>query len=137
DDPDNESAWNELTEAVTAPDSNISNDDVERLLGSARARHESRREWQAVAKLLDLEIAFASGSPVEAAMVTELARVYSEELFDAESAAATYRQILKLRPDDEDATEALESDAQKRGKWQDLVARYLSEAEGASADAFR
>lgn len=137
DDPDNEAAWNELTEAVTDPSANVSNDDIERLLGSARGRHEARREWNAVAKLLDLEISFASGSAVEAAMTAELARVYSEELYDVERAAAAYKQLLKVRPDDEAAAEALENDAAKRTKWADLVARYSGEAEGASDDAFK
>ncbi len=137
DDPDNESAWNELTEAVTAPDSNVSNDDVERLLGSARARHEARREWHAVAKLLDIEIAFASGSPVEAAMLAELARVYADELYDGAHANSTLKALLKLKPDDEAATEALEADEVKRGKWHELVARYLTEADGATDDTFK
>ncbi len=60
--------------------------DVERLLGAARARHEQRREWAAVAKLLELEIAFASGTAVEAPMQAELARVYQDELVDADRA---------------------------------------------------
>ena len=68
DDPENAAAWNELTEAVTAPGSDASPDDVERLLGAARARHEQRRDWGAVARLLELELSFTSGSPVEVPM---------------------------------------------------------------------
>ena len=49
-DPENEAAWKDLAEAVTAPET--SSDDVERLLGLARAKQEQRREWGAVAKLL-------------------------------------------------------------------------------------
>src|SRR3954466_1085812 len=84
DDPENEAAYNELAEAITAPDTGVSNSEVERLLGAARARHEGRREWGAVARLLDLEIAFAGGGAVEAPMQAELARIYQEELVDAE-----------------------------------------------------
>src|SRR4029079_15055485 len=47
DDPENEAAWNELAEAVTAP--GVSNAEVERLLGAARARSEARRRSRAVA----------------------------------------------------------------------------------------
>lgn len=137
DDPDNETAWNELTEAVTEPGSGVSNDDIERLLGSARAKHEARREWGAVAKLLDLEISFAAGSPVEGAMTAELARVYWEELYDVERALAAYTQLLKVRPDDETATEAIEGSAAKKSKWHDLVARYSGEADAASDDSFK
>ena len=100
DDPENEAAYSELsdvvTEVVTAPASDVSGADIERLLGSARGRHEQRREWGAVARLLELEIQFVSGSPVEAPMQAELARVYQEELIDAEKAILAYRRLLSL-----------------------------------------
>src|SRR4051794_27111298 len=80
DDPETESAWNDLAEAVTAP--GVANDEAERLLGKARAKHEQRREWAAVARLLDLEISFVASTPVEGPMQSELARIYHEELFD-------------------------------------------------------
>src|SRR6185312_5662429 len=128
DDPENEAAWNDLAEAVTSPDPGVSNAEVERLLGMARGRHEQRREWSAVARLLELEIAFASGSPVEGPMQAELARVYHDELIDADKARAAYARLLDIRKDDATAEEALENDEAKRAKWQDLVGRYLSEA---------
>jgi tetratricopeptide (TPR) repeat protein len=128
DDPDNETAWNELAEAVTAPDLGVSNADVERLLGMARGRHEQRREWGAVARLLDLEISFAGGSPVEAPMQAELARIYHDELIDTDKAVAAYKRLRTLRPDDPTAEEALENDEAKRAKWKELVERYESEA---------
>jgi tetratricopeptide (TPR) repeat protein len=132
DDPENEAAWNELAEAVTAPEASVSNADIERLLGSARARHEQRREWAPVARLLELEIAFAAGTPVEAPMQAELARIYQDELVDAQKALAAYKRLLALRPDDATAEEAIENDEAKRAKWSELVARYASE--GASGD---
>src|SRR5580698_2134245 len=88
DDPDNDGAWNEVSEAVTSP--GVSNNEVERLLGMARGRHEQRREWEAVTRLLELEIAFAGGSPVEGPMQAELARIYQDELIDADKARVAY-----------------------------------------------
>src|SRR5262249_55404196 len=134
DDPENDQAWNELSEAVTAP--GISNDEVERVLGQARARHEQRREWNAVAKLLEFEISFAADTPVEAPMQAELARIFHEELVDSDRAVNAYRRLLDLRHEDPAALEALESDEAKRAKWSDLVSRYLHEAEGGD-DAFK
>src|SRR3954471_19180325 len=110
DDPENETAWNELAEAVTAPDMGISNAEVERLLGMARGRHEQLREWGAVARLLDLEISFASGSAVEAPMQAELARIYQDELIDADRALIAYKRLRQLRPDDTSIEEAIETD---------------------------
>ncbi|MFT3775594.1 MAG: tetratricopeptide repeat protein [Minicystis sp.] len=134
DDPENETAWNELAEAVTAP--GASNADVERLLGAARARHEQRREWAAVAQLLELEIDFASGTAVEAPMQAELARIYQDELVDADKAKSAYEKLLKIRPGDPTAEEAIENDEAKRAKWRDLVTRYISEA-GEGEGAFQ
>jgi golgin subfamily B member 1 len=128
DDPENEAAWNDLAEAVTAPDLGVSNAEVERLLGMARARHEQRREWGAVARLLEDEISFASGTPVEAPMQAELARIYQDELVDAEKALAAYQRLRQIRPDDPTAEEAIENDEAKRAKWSELVERYLTEA---------
>ncbi|MFO0763004.1 MAG: tetratricopeptide repeat protein [Byssovorax sp.] len=133
DDPENEAAWNELAEAVTAPSAAVSNADIERLLGAARARHEQRREWAPVARLLELEIAFASGTAVEAPMQAELARIYQDELVDAGKALAAYKRLLALRPGDPTAEEAIEDDEAKREKWSELAARYLSEAEKGEA----
>jgi tetratricopeptide (TPR) repeat protein len=137
DEPENEAAWNELAEAVTAPNNGAGAGDVERLLGAARARHEQRHEWQAVARLLELEIALAAGSPVEGAMQAELARVYHEELIDVDRATAAYKRLLELRPDDDAAAETLETDASKRERWRDLVDRYVAEAEAATDGAFK
>lgn len=138
DEPENEAAWNDLAEAVTAPGGGGGDDkDVERLLGAARARHEQRREWHAVARLLELELALSPGGPVEAAMQAELARIYQDELIDVDRARDAYRRLLELRPGDDAATEALETDASKREKWRDLVERFVAEAEGATDNAFK
>src|SRR5277367_155293 len=134
DDPENEASWNELAEAVTAPDLGVSNADVERLLGMARGRHEQRREWAAVARLLELEISFAGDSPVEAPMQAELARIYQDELIDADKALAAYQRLAQLRKDDPAVEEAIESDQGKRANWRDLVARYISEAASSEGD---
>lgn len=128
DDPDNELAWNDLAEMVTAPGEGISSAEVERLLGATRARHEQRHEWSAVARLLELEISFAAGTKVEAPMQAELARIYQEELLDADKALAAYRRLIELRPGDPAATEALEGEAGKREHWSDLAERYAGEA---------
>ncbi|WP_044241675.1 tetratricopeptide repeat protein [Chondromyces apiculatus] len=135
DEPENDAAWKELEDAVTAP--GVSETDVERLLGAARGKHEQRREWGAVARLLELEIALSSGGAVEAPMQAELARIYSDELIDVDRASNAYRKLLELRPGDAGATEALEDFEVKREKWRELTARYVSEAEAATDDAFK
>jgi tetratricopeptide (TPR) repeat protein len=136
DDPDDEAAWDELAEAVTSP-SGLSQDEVERLLGLARARHEQRREWGPVARLLELEIALSQGSPVEVPMQAELARIYHEELVDVERGRATYQRLLQLRPGDPTATEAIEADEEKAARWREIVSRYVAEAESAGEDTFK
>ncbi|HLM71420.1 MAG TPA: tetratricopeptide repeat protein, partial [Polyangiaceae bacterium] len=137
DDPENAAAWNELTEAVTAPGGSASHDDIERLLGAARAKHEQRRDWGAVARLLELELSFASGSPVEVPMQAELARIYDEELADPQSAVASFRRLLELKPDHPGALEYLEQEEMRRAKWRELFDRYQAEAQGAGDPTFK
>lgn len=137
DEPENEVAWNDLAEGITAPGDSAHNGEIERLLGRARARHEHRREWDAVARLLDLELSFVSGTAVEAPMQAELARIFHEELFDADRAAAAYRRLLQVRPDDGTATQVLEEDEAKRARWRDVAQRYLDEADEAADPSFK
>ncbi len=137
DDPDNEASWNDLFEAVTSPAAGMAQADLRALLESARRGHETRREWEAVAKLLELEASLNAGTPVEFAMQFELARVFEDELFDDKRATAAYRRLLELRPADATAEEALERGESKRKKWKELVARYLEEAEQATDATFK
>ncbi len=82
DDPDNESAWSELADCLTAPDPPVAPEEARTLLEAARRGHEVRREWDAVARLLRLEVALHAGTPVEFAMQFELARIVDDELLD-------------------------------------------------------
>jgi tetratricopeptide (TPR) repeat protein len=137
DDADNEASWNDLFEAVTSPDAGTAPAELRTLLESARRGHEMRREWDAVAKLLELEAGLNAGTPVEFAMQFELARVFEDELLDDESATKAYKRLLELRPDDPTAEEALERGESKRKKWKELVERYLEEAEQTTDDTFK
>lgn len=135
--PDDGEAWSQLQSAIQSSDESMSESEVERLLGQARARHEARREWDAVAQLLSFEISFNAGQPAEAPMQAELARIYQEELVDADRALEAYIRLLELKPEDPAAHEAVENDEAKRTKWRELVDRYLSEAEGATEGSFK
>jgi len=137
DDPDIEDSWNELFEAVTAPDAGMPKGELRTLLESARRGHETRREWDAVAKLLELEAGFYAGTPVEFAMQFELARLFEDELFDDQRATAAYQRLLEIRPSDPTSEEALERSESKRKKWKELVQRYLEEAAQATDAAFK
>jgi len=137
DDGDNEAAWNDLFEAVTSPETGMAPAELRTLLESARRGHEMRREWDPVAKLLELEAGLNAGTPVEFAMQFELARVFEDELFDDESAIKTYKRLLELRPGDPTADEAILRSEGKQKKWKDLVERYLEEAEQTTDDTFK
>ena len=136
DDPDNEASYNDLVEAVTSPDAGMSPGELRALLESARHAHEMRREWDAVARLLELEIGLQAGTPVEFAMQFELARVFEDELFDDERAMGAYRRLQQLRPDDPTASEAIEPGTSKRRKWKELV-QALGRSRASHHDTFK
>src|SRR5580704_8700456 len=135
DDPDNGPAWAELrTELGTEP--GMSPSELEKLLEAARRAHEGRREYEAVAKVLEIEASIASGGR-EIDLLAELARVLDEDLLDDVAARAAYEKLLAARPNDAHAAEALERSDARRAKWHELVDRYVQEAQGAADTAFR
>ena len=136
DDPDHAQAWQQLQDEVSG-DTGMAAGDLLKLLEAARRAHEARRETDAVAALLAVDAKAASGTPREAELLTELARVLDEELLDDDRARAAYQQLLTLRPEDATVAEAIERSEARRTKWRDLVDRYMQEAAGTNESAFR
>jgi golgin subfamily B member 1 len=136
DDPDHSGAWNELRNLVSGT-SEMTPDELAKLLDAARRAHEGRREVEAVARLLQIEVDSLKGTPREAELLGELARVLDEELLDDEAARAAYVRLHELRPADRHAAEANQRSTARRAKWHDLVDRYVQEARGAGDSSFR
>jgi hypothetical protein len=63
----------------------------------------------------------------------EQGQLYLEELLDERSGADCFARVLALRPEHEEAQEALEEIQQFRENWRRMVAKYLEEA-NASTD---
>jgi tetratricopeptide (TPR) repeat protein len=147
DDPDHARAWSELVEALgfTSVDAGLSPsadpemtpEELAKLLEAARRAHEMRREYDAVARILELEVAASHGTDKEAALEAERARVLDDEVLDDARAVAAYRRLQTLRPGDVAAEDAIEESAAKRARWADLVSRYVQEAKAAGEGAFK
>lgn len=143
DEPDNEQAWSDLREALgysteegTIDPGELGVEELTKLLEAARKAHEMRREYDAVADLLEIEAALATGER-EADLVAELARVRDDVLLDDAAALKAYRRLLGLRPNDTVAEEGIERSEAKRGKWKDLAQRYFTESKAAGDPAFK
>jgi tetratricopeptide (TPR) repeat protein len=106
------------------------------LLEAARRAHEMRREYDAVAELLEIEAALATGDR-QADLVAELARLRDDVLLDDAASVAAYRRLLVLRPGDAGAEEGIERTEVKRSKWKDLAQKYFTESKSANDPAFR
>src|SRR5262245_23086247 len=102
-DPEHVDAWADLRKLV--PNGSQVHDkaalDVSRLLAESRKQHASRREYEAVAGLLDLELRVEQGSAREESLLTELARVAEEELYDEERAQEARKRLADLAPSNE------------------------------------
>jgi len=129
-------AWKELRTELGG-DAGMSTDDLAHLLEAARRAHEARREYEAVAGLLQIEVDAARGTAHEGQLLGELARVLDEELLDGEKAAVVYDRLLAIRPNDADVVEAKERGQAKRAKWRELVDRYIQEASRTADAMFR
>jgi tetratricopeptide (TPR) repeat protein len=136
DDSDNPQVWEQLRQEVRR-DPGMSQGDLARLLEAARRAHDARREYEAVAEMLAVESMAAAGTPQEAELLGELARVLDEELLDDERARGVYERLALLRPGDSLAAEAAERSQAKRAKWAELVERYVHEAARATDRVFK
>jgi tetratricopeptide (TPR) repeat protein len=132
DDPDHEQAYLDLKEALAnGTPQGMSAPEARQLLAAARHAHEARREHDAVASLLELEVLMAQGEETEVDLLRDLARECDEDLFDDARAEKVYERILAILPGDESAEESLERIRAKRAKWSELVERYTDEAKTA------
>ena len=146
DEPDNDQAWTDLREALGYTSEQAAIDpgefspgELAQLLEAARQAHEMRREYEAVADLLEIEAALAKqASPErEAELVAALATIEDDILHDDAGAVASYRRLLALRPGDVAAEEAIERAEAKRAKWKDLAQRYFTESKSAGDASFK
>ncbi|MEO6418990.1 MAG: hypothetical protein ABIP39_06260, partial [Polyangiaceae bacterium] len=141
DDPDNEKAWASLATALAEEAGQdtreMSAADLGKLLESARRAHEMRREYDAVAQLLEIEVGIAKGTDAESDLTSEQARILDEEVFDDARAVEAYLRLLELNPDDTRAEEAIEKSEAKKAKWPELVSRYVEEAGKTSDSGFK
>src|SRR5579864_6803487 len=120
DDPDSTPTWQSLREDVER-DPGMSQDELAKLLESARHAYEGRREYEPVQKLLEIEILVARGTARERGLLAELARVLDEELMDDLGARSAYERMLANDAKDTDAADALERSNAKRSKWRELL----------------
>jgi tetratricopeptide (TPR) repeat protein len=147
DDPERTEAFGALRDAlgVNAEGTGIAlpkdlagqEDEIASLLEKARTAHATRREFEAVAGLLAIEVLLAKGSDREANLVALLAAVRDEEVLDDPGARAAYERLLELRPGDAKAEEFIETADAKRAKWADIVAKYVDEAKQTQDAAFK
>ena len=129
DDAENESAWRDLQDAIAEPDIGMSDDQFIDLLEAALKEHQTRREWQAVANLLECEISRFRNTAREASWQAELAHLLEDELLDDVRAQAAYQRVLDLRSGDPTATEALARSEQLRQTWRTSTEAKLEEAQ--------
>lgn len=129
--PDDEAAIAALEEAVVGNGSGASEPDA-RLLEAARRQHVERGEFDTSVRLLELELVASRTPARELELRTELARLFSEELFDDKRAIEEHQAILKVQPDHDASTNALERIKETRENWKKIAEKFLETAESAT-----
>jgi tetratricopeptide (TPR) repeat protein len=130
DDPEQESAWAELQDAVLDPAAaGMNNDSLASLLESAREEHAGRHEFDAVARMLELELLLLEGNPREVALQYELVRVLNEVLDDTRRAIPALERLAKMRPDDTRVQKKIVAIQEERSRWPDLLQEMMDAAD--------
>ncbi len=135
--PDSAEAWAALRGSSRERGGDLSTDELLRLLEAAGDKHVARGEWNAVAGLLDVAAQVAEGTPREAEIVSEQAKVLLNETFDDDGAAVCYLRLLEIEPNSPVATAAIAESEHKRQRFSELATTYASEAEQATDEIYK
>ncbi len=131
-DSEPEELWASLAEEASDASA-----ETAKLLAAARAAHARRGEWDAVVRLLKMELSARVSAEDEHELLAELARVQQHELLDESGAMTTYRRMLERDSDDELLLAAVAESDERRGRWREMAQSYLQEAEAAPDDIYK
>ncbi len=135
-DPENETGWASLREASQVVEGDLALGDLHHLFAAAREQYRARGEWDAVARLLEIDAGVAGPSELPA-LLAELARVRGEEQLDESGAREVWEHLQALVPAEPTVTAAVNDSLEREVKWRELAATYAAEAEGAADDVYK
>ena len=127
-DPDDPQALEALDEAARQAPADVRAN----RFAQARKLLASRGRHDAVARLLEAEIAATADADRKADLQLERGMALDGELLDVAGASTAFASVLELRKDDAMAREALEELALARENWKKFAAKYLDEAKAAT-----
>ncbi|MCA9608387.1 MAG: tetratricopeptide repeat protein, partial [Myxococcales bacterium] len=132
-DPENSEALSAI-DALAENGTSSMDPETERMLELARQGHDSRAEYRAVAHILKVQAKLSVDQDPDraATFYQELGRIYREELLDDASAKEAYEAALAMRPGDDDLADQIGQIEQTAAKWNDIVKRFIDEANSAS-----
>ncbi|MEJ7602794.1 MAG: hypothetical protein WKG01_33210 [Kofleriaceae bacterium] len=127
-DPDDAQALEALAGAArhTPPDVRASRFDQARKVIGGRGRPDT------VVKLLDLELESTGDADRKVDLMLEKGMVLDGELLDVADARTAFEEVLRLRPDDTMAQEAIAELELAAGNWQKFADKYVQEASGST-----
>src|SRR5262245_48201437 len=126
--PDDEAALAALEEAIVGNGSDLGEPGL-RWLEAGRRLHVERGEFETAVRLLELEVVGCRSADREIELRAELARLFTEEVFDDKRAIDEHQAILKLRPEQESSANALERIKETRENWKKIAEKFLETAE--------
>ncbi|MBI4701491.1 MAG: tetratricopeptide repeat protein [Deltaproteobacteria bacterium] len=86
--------------------------------------YERAREWDKLGQILTEQVEITADERERLKMLEKLAQLQGDRLNNDEAAAAAWKQVLELSPDDRRAQEALKKKLLALGRWDDLQQLY-------------
>ncbi|MCG8417376.1 MAG: tetratricopeptide repeat protein [Proteobacteria bacterium] len=128
-DPRDKQALAALETAVATNGSVLDTPDTLGIFSRVRSSLRERGELEVAAKLVDVELSAVKDRDRQADLWLEKGDLYANDLLEDEPAVACFREVLKIRPDDETASETLTHIDMERANWEKFVKKNLDEAE--------
>lgn len=128
-DPDKEDNWTHVEDFVRKKDEIDELEEVKGELYAIVERFERHDGCEYVVRLLELVESLEEESNAKADIFLKTARIFDDEIFNGKRAKRAYEETLRLRKDDETASESLGKLKALSDGWRDVVERYLQEAQ--------
>lgn len=101
-------------------------------LDALEAIHTTREQWEDTIEVKQRRVAALADTREKIAVLLDMARMWGEKLSDADKAQGPLNQILEIDPLHHFAFERLEQLHREAGRFEDLIALYLSRVEAAA-----
>lgn len=138
-DPSNEEILFQIEEIVTSQTELLTDPQILELMEETIDYLSKLEEWESVARVIEVALCIIpkDKKEKEIQLRKRLASIFYKELLLMDRAISEYNKILEIDPSNEEAKQRVDELKKIHEKWEEIVAKYIQEAEESTEDLLR